>query len=118
MDGERDAERAIFAEHHTEGITTTSFMVRQGDLQVHPHDGPRPAAVQPGQRMPREWNDLAGPAPNMEDVESETARAALLATFDPEQIELDIDDSMARRGLIKKAMRTTGTAQVGLPAFL
>jgi hypothetical protein len=32
----------------------------------------------------------------------------LLASFDPEQIELDIEDSMARRALIKEAMLATG----------
>ena len=105
MDGERDAERAVFAEHHTEGITTTSFMVRQGSFKYIHTTGYGPRLFNLAED-PREWNNLAG-QPQYEKVESRM-HDLLLASFDPEQIELDIEDSMARRGLIKEAMGTTG----------
>ncbi len=105
IEGERDPERAVFAEHHTEGITTTSFMVRQGVFKYMHTTGHEPRLFNLAED-PKEWNNLAG-QPEYAGVQS-TMHDLLLANFDPEQIEADIEISMARRGLVKEAMRKTG----------
>jgi choline-sulfatase len=105
IEGERDPERVVFAEHHTEGITTTSFMVRQGDFKYIHTTGYSPRLFNLAED-PKEWNNLAG-QPEYQQVEAKM-HDLLVAKFDAEQIEADIQDSMARRELIKQAMRTTG----------
>ena len=58
------------------------------------------------QADPNEWKNLAG--------KSEYAEVAarlhglIMARFDPEDIEARVQDSLARRSVIREAMRKTG----------
>jgi choline-sulfatase len=105
VEGERDPERAVFAEHHTEGIITTSFMVRQGDFKYIHTTGYAPRLFNLAED-PKEWNNLAG-RPEVHEIE-QRLHNLLMARFDPDQIERDIQESLARRRVIKDAMNKTG----------
>jgi len=105
IEGERDEERTVFAEHHTEGIITTSFMARQGDFKYIHTTGYAPRLYNLAQD-PKEWNNLAG-KPEYREIESRL-HSLLMANFDPDQIEQDIQEDMARRRVIKEAMQKTG----------
>ena len=80
-------------------------MVRQGDFKYIHTTGYSPRLFNLAED-PKEWNNLAG-QPEYQQVEAKM-HDLLVAKFDAEQIEADIQDSMARRELIKQAMRTTG----------
>ena len=55
---------------------------------------------------PKEWNNLAG-QPEYTEIEADLHNL-LMARFDPDQIEADIQDSLARRRIIREAMLETG----------
>jgi choline-sulfatase len=105
IQGERDPERAVFAELHAEGVNTTCFMVRQGDFKYIHVTGYGPQLYDLIED-PKEWNNLAG-RPEYAEVEARL-RTLLLANFDPTGIEERIQDSLARRAVIRQAMKTTG----------
>ncbi len=55
---------------------------------------------------PKEWNNLAG-KPQYTEIESKLY-TLLVANFDPDQNERAVQESLARRLVIKEAMRKTG----------
>jgi choline-sulfatase len=114
MEGERDPGRTVFSEIHSEGVNTTCFMARRGNYKYMYTHGYAPRLYNLAQD-PKEWHDLAGD-PDYEDVETEL-HDALMANFDPEQIEQDVQDSLARRRVIREAMQVTGTKWDYQPFF-
>jgi len=105
MEGERDRNRTIFAEIHSGGVTIACFMVRQADFKYIHTTGYAPQLYDLA-KDPKEWNNLAG-QPEYQEVERKL-HALLVANFDPDQIERDVQESLARRRLLKGAMDATG----------
>ena len=105
VDGERDPERAVFSEFHCEGVTTTCFMVKQGDYKYIHVSGYDPQLynleIDPG-----EWNNLAG-QPEFQEIEAKL-HDLIMTEFDPEAIEKGVKESLAKRKVIKDAMLATG----------
>ena len=83
----------------------TCFMVRQGDYKYIYTAGYEPQLYNMVDD-PEEWNNLAG-QPEYQEVERKL-HALLVANFDPDQIERDVQESLARRRLLKGAMDATG----------
>lgn len=100
-----DDERAVFSELHAEGVNTTCFMVRQGDFKYIHVTGYEPQLYDLVED-PKEWNNLAGRSEYAE-IESRL-HGLIMDKFDPDQIERDVQDSLARRGVIREAMQETG----------
>ena len=105
IDGRRDPGRTVFSEHHSEGVNTTCFMVRQGDYKYIWVTGHQPQLYNLS-HDPKEWHNLAG-LPEYAEIET-GLHAALLAKFDPVKIEKELLDSLARRKVIREAMKATG----------
>jgi choline-sulfatase len=105
VDGERDPGRAIFAEFHSEGINTTSFMVRQGDFKYVHVTGYDPQLYNLAED-PKELVNLAG-RPEYSDIVA-GLHILLMGNFDPKAIERRVQDSLARRTVIRNAMQKTG----------
>jgi len=103
--GEQDPERAVFTELHAEGVNTTCFMVRQGDFKYIHVTGYGPQLYNLVED-PKEWNNLAG-TPEYADIETKL-HGLIMAKFDPGDIEARVQDSLARRTVIREAMRKTG----------
>jgi choline-sulfatase len=103
--GQRAPERAVFSELHAEGVNTTCFMVREGDFKYIHVTGYGPQLYNLAED-PKEWNNLAG---EVEYTEIEARlHGLIMAKFDPEDIEASVQDSLARRMVIREAMRKTG----------
>jgi choline-sulfatase len=105
VDGERDPERAVFSELHAEGVNTTCFMVRQGDFKYIHVTGYGPQLYHLAED-PKEWNNLAGNR-DCREIEAKL-HGLIMARFDPDDIEARVRDSLARRALIRQAMKKTG----------
>ena len=103
--GERDPERAVFSELHAEGVNTTCFMVRQGDFKYIHVTGYGPQLYNLAED-PKEWNNLAG-KPKYAEIEAKL-HGLIMANFDAEDIEARVQDSLARRTVIREAMKKTG----------
>jgi choline-sulfatase len=103
--GERDPERAVFSELHAEGVNTTCFMVRQGDLKYIHVTGYGPQLYNLAQD-PKEWNNLAGKS-DYAETEAKL-HGLIMAKFNPADIEARVQDSLARRTLIREAQKKTG----------
>ena len=103
--GQRDSERAVFTELHAEGVNTTCFMVRQGDFKYIHVTGYGPQLYNLAED-PKEWNNLAG-EPEYAKIEARL-HGLIMAKFDPQDIEACVQDSLARRTVIREAMRKTG----------
>jgi choline-sulfatase len=105
IEGQREPERAIFAEIHAGGVSMTCFMVRQGDFKYIYTTGYQPQLYNLAED-PKEWNNLAGKA-EVAEIESRL-HSLLMTNFDPDQIERDVVASLAHRRVLKEAMDTTG----------
>ncbi len=103
--GNRQSERAVYSELHAEGVNTTCFMVRQGDFKYIYVAGYGPQLYNLAEDA-KEWHNLAG-RPEYAEIEV-TLHSLLRSQFDPEDIEERVRDSLARRTLIRKAMKKTG----------
>jgi len=99
-------ERVVFSEYHSEGVYAPCFMARRGHhklIYIHGHEHQLfDLAEDPG-----ESRDLAGGG-EFAVVEEELLEA-ILARFDPDQLETDIRAGLARRRVIKRAMARTRT---------
>jgi choline-sulfatase len=105
INGQHEPERAVFSELHAEGVNTTCFMVRQGDFKYIHVTGYGPQLYNLVDD-PKEWNNLAG-KPGYQEIEAKL-HGLIMARFDPDAIEVRVQDSLARRSLIREAMRKTG----------
>ncbi len=105
LEGESNEARAAFCEFHCEGVNTTSFMVKQGDFKYIHVSGYRPQLYNLADD-PGEWCNLAG-NPDYADIEARL-HALLMENFDPAEIEIRVQDSLARRTIIRDAMKNTG----------
>jgi choline-sulfatase len=105
IEGDRDEKRAVFCEFHSEGVNTTCFMVKQGNYKYIHVTGHKPQLYNLSDD-PKEWNNLAG-QPEYADIEA-NLHALLMANFDPDNIEARVQDSLARRRVIRDAMKRTG----------
>lgn len=103
IEGDRDEKRAVFCEFHSEGVNTTCFMVKQGNYKYIHVTGHKPQLYNLSDD-PKEWNNLAG-QPEYADIEA-NLHALLMANFDPADIEARVQDSLARRRVIRDAMKT------------
>jgi choline-sulfatase len=114
LDGSDTAERVAFAEVHSEGIHGPCFMIRRGRFKyiyVYGHDEQLfDLATDPG-----EWNNLADD-PSMVHLK-ENLRGRILATFDPEAIDREVQASIRRRQMIREAMNLTKTRWDVSPHF-
>lgn len=101
-----DPARTIYSEYHSEGVYAPCFAVRSGRyklIYVHGDDHQLfDVKDDPGERV-----DLAG-RPELAEVENALVEQ-LLGEFDPDAIEQEIRQSLARRRLIKAAMSRSGT---------
>jgi choline-sulfatase len=104
MAGERNPDRVVFCESHAGGMTTTTFMVRQGEYKYILAPG-YPPQLYDLVEDPREWQNLADD-PAHADIATRL-RDLILAEFDPAQIDSEIEASLARRRVIRRAMKTT-----------
>jgi choline-sulfatase len=114
LEGEEDPERIAFSEIHSEGIHGPCFMARKGPykyIYVHGH----------GEQLfdleadPGEWHNLAGDSA-YEAVCAELL-AAILAQFDPDEIDARVQASVRRRQLAREAMNRTRTRWDVSPHF-
>jgi choline-sulfatase len=105
MSGERDPRRLTFSESHSEGVYATCFMARQGKYKYVLIEG-HASQLFDLQRDPSEWDNLAG-SPQVSDVEKEL-RSAILDRFNPQQIERELRESIARREAIQPALTRNG----------
>jgi len=105
VNGQREPERAVFSELHAEGVNTTCFMVRQGDFKYVHVTGYGPQLYNLVED-PKEWNNLAG-TPEYAEIETKL-HGLIMVKFNPEDIEARVQDSLARRTVIREAMRKTG----------
>ncbi|MEX2261352.1 MAG: choline-sulfatase [Bryobacteraceae bacterium] len=103
--GTKAAGRAAFSESHSEGMHATCFMVRKGDFKYTHIHGHQPQLFDLS-ADPGEWNNLAD-NPEYRQVERQL-RELILKEFDPARIERELRDSIARRELIKPAMKRNG----------
>lgn len=106
MEGEGEEERVVFSEMHGEGVQAPCFMVRRGQYKYNYFDG-HGEQLFDLENDPREWNDLARDPANR--ALADELRGLILGRFDPEAIEADVRDSIARRFLIQKALAANGT---------
>lgn len=113
-EGREREGRQVLSEMHSEGIFAPCFMIRRGRhkyVYMHGH----------GQQLfdmqddPGEWNDLSG-KPEYADVESDL-RGRILARFDPERIDREVKDSLAKRRLLRTPMKMTGLEWDYTPQF-
>jgi choline-sulfatase len=119
LEGEEDPERIAFSEIHSEGIHGPCFMARKGRFKyiyVHGH----------GEQLfdleadPGEWHNLsAGPRRGDAAYEAVCAEllAAILAQFDPDEIDARVQASVRRRQLAREAMNLTRTRWDVSPHF-
>jgi len=105
VEGERDEERTVFSEIHAGGTTMTCFMVRQGDFKYIHTTGYVPQLYNLAED-PKEWHNLAG-NPEYQEIENKLHNL-IMANFNPDHIERDVEESLARRRVIKEAMEKTG----------
>lgn len=105
IEGERDEERVVFAEMHSEGVNTTCFMVRQGNFKYIHTTGYDPQLYNVVQD-PQEWNNLAD-QPDCQHI-IKKLHSLLMANFDPEKIEQDVQAGQAQHWLLKEAAQKTG----------
>jgi choline-sulfatase len=114
LEGGEDPERIAFAEIHSEGIHGPCFMARQGQykyIYVHRHD----EQLFDLQADPGEWHNLASD-PAYEAVCAKLL-AAILAQFDPDEIDRHVQASIRRRQLAREAMNLTKTRWDVSPQF-
>jgi choline-sulfatase len=114
IEGREDPERIVLAEIHSEGIHGPCFMARQGRFKyiyVHGHG----EQLFDLQADPGEWHSLA------DDSAYEGICAKLLATimaqFDPDEIDAQVQASVRRRRLAREAMNLTRTRWDVSPSF-
>ena len=94
--------RVAFSEFHANGVYATCFMVRKGGHKYVYINGEDNVQLFDLNADPGEWRNLAG-QPEHAALESEL-RSRLLAEFDPDAIERDVQKSLTTRKLIKEAM--------------
>ena len=114
IEGEAQGERHVFSEMHGEGVFAPCFMVRKNRykyITIHGHD----AQLFDLEADPGEWHNLVGQDAYAE-IEAEL-KGLILDRFDPEAIELDARDSIARRRLIQRALMANGTQWSAEPNF-
>ncbi|MDQ3928357.1 MAG: DUF4976 domain-containing protein, partial [Chloroflexota bacterium] len=107
-------ERPLFSEYHVEKVYASCFMVRRGRykyIYIHRHG----SQLFDLEADPGEWHNLAG-QPDMQALETELL-SLILARFDPDRIEAEGADSVARREVIKAAMERNGTHWDYFPYF-
>jgi choline-sulfatase len=103
-----------FSEYHSQGVHAPCFMLRRGWMKyiyIHGHD----EQLFNLDEDPGEWHNLAREPRYREQAEE--MRASILARFDPERIDAAVNASIARRTLIRQAMRATGTRWDAEPRF-
>ncbi len=108
MEGERDPERAVFAEYHGEGVLMTNAMVRRGRYKLMESNG-FPARLYDLENDPGEWQDLADDPAHA--AVREELQVALAETFDLAALEEDVQASRERRQVIRAAKAATGAPQ-------
>ncbi|MBD3244288.1 MAG: sulfatase-like hydrolase/transferase, partial [Chitinivibrionales bacterium] len=103
--GDVPSDRAVIVENHSEGTTTPCFMVRRGRYKY--------TLIHGAERQlfdieddPAEWENLSG-RPAYAEVEQEL-RGAILNRFDPDRIDRELNESLARRAVVKQAMVAAG----------
>jgi choline-sulfatase len=114
LEGGEDAERIAFSEIHSEGIHGPCFMARKGRFKyiyVHGHG----EQLFDLQADPGEWHSLADD-PAYESVCAQLL-AAILAQFDPDEIDRRVQASVRRRQLAREAMNRTQTRWDVSPHF-
>ena len=104
-DGQRDPARFVFCESHAGGVSETCFMVRRADLKYN-YVNNHPPQLFDLAEDPGEWRDLSRD-PAYAEAEREL-RELLMAEFDPDAIDADVEASIARRRIIREAMQVTG----------
>ena len=101
-----DPDRIVFSEYHTQGVLAPCFMARRGAhkyIYVHGHG----EQLFDLQTDPGESHNLAGSPAHARTLAA--LRAAVLQRFDPESIHARAQRSVARRTLVRDAMRANGT---------
>lgn len=98
--GKNDPERPIFCEQHSEGVTMSNFMVRKGDYKFN-YLGKGDCQLFNMKEDPEEWNNLADD-PVYKSLKEEL-EALILSNFDPEQIDINAEESIEKRWIIRQA---------------
>jgi choline-sulfatase len=105
LQGDSDPDRYVFSESHAEGVTTSCFMVRKGRYKytyIHEGDGQLFDLAED----PEEWNNLCG-KPEHAEVEKEL-RELILQRFDPKRVNREVQESVERRQVLKRAHEAIG----------
>jgi len=102
----KEMDRVVFSESHTNGVYEPCFMVRKGKFKyiyIRNED----SQLFDLRKDPGEWNILSG-GPSYAELEAEL-RSHILETFDPDQIEEELQQSLLKRAVIKKANKINDT---------
>ncbi|MBN1669814.1 MAG: choline-sulfatase [Kiritimatiellae bacterium] len=115
MNGQFDPDRHVFCENHSEGADTTCFMVRKGKYKyVYLHGAE--TQLFDLERDAGEWTNLAGD-PAYQAVADEL-RGLILARFDPAAIDRELDESIRRKWVIKRAHEAAGRPKWAYQPFV
>lgn len=105
IDGQ-EMDRVAFSESHTNGVYEPCFMIRQGAYK-YIHIRNEEGQLFDVEKDPGEWNNLCG-NPDYDEVETEL-RSRILANFDPDAVEEELQLSLLNRAVIKPANKTNDT---------
>ena len=105
IEGERDGNRTVFSEVHSEGVDTTCFMAKKGEFKYIQTTGHEAQFYDLGHDTD-EWTNLSG-QPAYRSTE-QMLREAVMANFNPTSIEQDVQQYSGKHWLLKRAMRETG----------
>ncbi len=103
--GDIPKDRAVIVENHSEATTTPCFMVRKGRYKYTLIHGAETQLFDI-EDDPSEWDNLSG-RPELADVEQDL-RNELLSRFDPDRIDRELDENLACRAVVKRAMAAAG----------
>jgi len=107
-------DRAVFSELHTEGVYTPCFMMREGQFKyIYIHNNA--CQLFNTEHDPKEWKNLSG-NPDYAELEDHM-KCRILEKFDPDAIDIAVTKSLAKRTLVRDAMKAANISWDFSPYF-
>jgi choline-sulfatase len=114
IEGEDILPREIFVEYHAQGVHAPCFMIRQGSHKytlIHGHQD----QLFNLDEDPHEKHNLSGDPQHQDIIRS--LKTKILARFNPEEINLAVDQSIRKRKIVKSAMIRNSTQWRAVPGL-